>query len=147
MGFFFAVCCFAKVTLNDHAKLYDILAYKENSAVYYNSKIVSLQWILLKESKLKKRLDFKQVLGVGCRFLVKAVLPVLVQGFREQHSYPAVSLLCGCLDGSAHFTQKYWSVSLVIKGINITCQRDSVFAAVISHFADRSDLAVRAPTE
>lgn len=52
---FFAICSFAKVTPNYHAKLYYILAYKENSAVYYNSETVWLQQNLLKEDKLKKR--------------------------------------------------------------------------------------------
>lgn len=66
------------------------MAYEENSAVYYNSKTVWLQENLLKEGKLKKRLDFKQVLGVGWQCLMKAVLPALVQGFREQQ-------LPGCL--------------------------------------------------
>lgn len=103
-AFFSPTYCFAELTAllipllnwsyfgnthNCHTKLYDILSCEENSTVDCNSKPAWLQWNL-KSGKWKKRLDFKQVLPVSWLFLLKAVLPVIVQGFRGQQNYSAV---------------------------------------------------------
>lgn len=78
-------------------------------------------------------------MGVGWQFLVKAVLAVLVQGFREQQGYLAVSLLCSCL-------MDLLTPPEVLRHVS-SHKRPPLFVAVISHFADRSDLTLKAPNE